>query len=188
MISISPIIVMTLTTTAPNSAELDRLWKTLSDPDPKIAYVALYELVDRADEAVPMIREKLPPARGAETAQLEALFRGLSSSSFRAREAATTKLIAMGADAEMAIKRWSEQEDLSAEMKSRLALISRYASDQTSTTRLHQRRAIQVLEYAGTSAAKETLRGLSQGEEHAWLTEQAQAALDRLERRTAPKP
>jgi hypothetical protein len=54
---------------------------------------------------------------------------------------------------------------------------------------LRPRRAVEVLERAGTAEARQLLEHLAEGEPEAFLTREARAALDRSARRgPRPKP
>jgi hypothetical protein len=77
----------------------------------------------------------------------------------------------------------------SAEVTRRLErLLLNLRSTEPAGERLRTLRALQVVELMGTPEARQFLEALAKGEADAWLTGEARAALQRLDRRSARQP
>lgn len=107
------------------------------------------------------------------------LLKKLESARFQERKDATQELKKLGSSAEPALRK-SLKENLSLETRRRLhALVDELSGDE----QLRCLRAIEVLECIANKQARDLLRRLSEGAAEAWLTEEARAKLQRLQRR-----
>jgi hypothetical protein len=79
-------------------------------------------------------------------------------------------------------------ENVSLEMRQRLKEVLSKLEPAASPERLRALRAIRVLEYIGTSEAKDHLQALSKGVPEVRLTCEAKASLERLANRTHREP
>src|SRR5262249_34905620 len=110
---------------------------------------------------------------------------GLESASFREREKAVRAIEHLGIDAEATLRQVL-QGNLSLEGRRRVEqLLDRITG---SGEWLRAFRAVQAVEYSGTSEARHVLQRLAGGAPEARLTREAQAALGRLSRQPAAVP
>src|SRR5207249_2854336 len=99
---------------------------------------------------------------------------------FAVRERASQELEKLGDVAESALKRALEGKP-PLEVRLRVeALLEKVRGPITSPERLRLSRAVEILEYAGTRAARKTLWELADGPANARITREAKAAMDRL--------
>src|SRR5262245_28850257 len=102
---------------APTEARLDELWRDLAEPG-GMGYAAAWELLNHPAEAVAFLKAKLAPAPRSDAALVKDLVGKLGSDSFREREEAGKRLIALG-DEVLPIVREAAAGKLSAEAKER---------------------------------------------------------------------
>jgi RNA polymerase sigma factor (sigma-70 family) len=158
----------------------DQAWAALAEPTAGLSGV--WSLAATPDAAVPLIRDRLPPAKP--DPQVAALVRDLDSDTFRVREAAAAKLAALGAKARAGLRAGLAGTP-TAEGKERIEkllasldpLAPRTGSDLVET------RAVQVLEVIATPAARAVLTHLAAGDPGALVTTEAAAALKRMKDR-----
>ena len=170
-----------------SKAEVGSIWDNLGDDDEAFAYRAAWELTNSTPSTVARLRDRLKPvAAVAQTKRIEALVRKLDSDEQQARKSAYEDLEELGAVAELALTR-ALKSGPSLEGRRRLeGLLARVSK--LTQQRLRQLRAIMALERAATPEARQLIKSLAEGEDGAWLTEQARKALERLDRRLAGKP
>src|SRR5262249_53227252 len=118
--------------------------------------------------------------------QIRELIANLDDKRFAVREAASRELKKLGPAAAPALREVLEKTS-SAEVRTRVtALLAQLTGESplaASAEELQTVRGIQVLEYIGTSKAREVLGALTRGTPGARTTEDAQAALRRLSQR-----
>ncbi len=167
--------------------ELDALWRHLSGADAAKAYQALWGLVDSANQAVALLRVRVPPAGAlprAEGEKFARLLADLDAPEFTAREKATDDMAKMGATIEAAVRVELRKGPASAEVRRRLQqVLQTIVKGEISADVLRPLRAVEVLEYVGTAEAKQVLAALAQGVPEARLTQEAKAAVERLGRK-----
>jgi WD40 repeat protein len=174
-------------TTDPSREEIDAQWTNLGFPEGGKAFQAFIALSRAGDKAVAFLKERLPPARAADTKQVRALVAKLDDDSPRAREEASRQLEDMGDSAEPALREALEGK-LSLEAKRRVQELLERPDDSTADPRaVRRQRAVVVLEQIGSPAARAYLEELARGLPQARLTREAKAALARLDRRP-PRP
>jgi WD40 repeat protein len=157
------------------------LWTRLIGQETGPAWEAMRELVARPEIAVALIQERLKPASALTVteADIPALIKQLDADAFPERERAAQGLRQLGhkvvAHLQQALK-----NPPSLEMKRRAEQLLEEASRPDPSFPMHSR-SVEVLERIGRPAARAVLRSLSGGAPGHPLTEQAGAALRRME-------
>jgi WD40 repeat protein len=160
-------------------AELEQQWRDLASRDGPKAVQALWDLADSPEQTVPLLRQRIKPAQPLDPERVQQWIRDLDSDDFQARTVATRKLEAMVDVAEPAL--WKAlEESPGLEARRRIEQVLHKLEALASPERLRALRAIQVLEYAGTSEARQLLRDLAHGAAGVRLTREATAALERM--------
>jgi hypothetical protein len=161
---------------------LNRAWQDLAGK-PRKAYAALWTLTAAENKAVDFLKGRLKSI-ASEGPSIARLVADLDSPQFKVREEAFRKLAALGnqiePDLERALKSGPSQE-----VRRRLEKLLAQTSAAPSPERLREDRALAVLERVGNPAALAFLKSLANSAPRGPLTEQARAALQRLERRFA---
>ena len=134
---------------------------------------------------VAWLRSRLSPVAAPDDKRLARLIADLDSDHFPVREQAAGELGLLGPVAEPALRQTLKGTP-SAEVKRRLERLLAGRDAQVLARLRRQQRVVQVLEYLGTVAARETLMGLAGGTPRATLTQDTAAALKRLAHR-APR-
>lgn len=169
--------------TVPERINLDECWSALAGADADQAYRAVGRLAAAPAQAVPYLGERLRPVPTADDQRLARLIAELDSDQFVARDQATKTLEEL-AEAAVPALRQAAKDVSSAEARRRiealLEVLEREPSD-PSPERLRVLRAIEVLEWADTVAARQVLRRLAQGAPIGRSTREATEALRRLE-------
>lgn len=162
-------------------AEPAALWAALATaPAPK-AWHAIRELTARPDVAVKLLREKLKPVPvpvKPAAADVAKLIARLDAPAFVEREAAERALRGLGPLVAGEL-RAALRETKSAEARERLDWLLDRIDHPHAPTRAESR-AVEVLERAGTPAARELLAAYAAGAGHTPLAAEAKAALGRL--------
>ncbi len=141
--------------------ERDACWTVLAGEDAAQAYEAISSLAAAPKQAVPFLRQKLRPVPRPDAAVVARLLMDLNSDDFAVRQQATDELGKFGDAITAALRRALEAKP-PLEARRRIQQLLDPARGQT-PERLRDHRAIQALEYIGTSAAKEVLEGLAKG-------------------------
>jgi uncharacterized protein with WD repeat len=162
--------------------ELDELWSRLAEDDAGKAYQAIHSLVRAQQRAIPLLKARLQPAPEPDTQRIRRWIADLESDQFVVRQQATEALGKQRDLVEAALlAKLSEQPSL--EVRQRIErLLDRI---QVGPEMLQNCRAIEVLERVGSPEAKQVLETLATGAEGAWLTREAKASLDRLNKRAS---
>jgi RNA polymerase sigma factor (sigma-70 family) len=161
--------------------EVRSAWDDLAGDAGK-AYRAVGALAAAPDQAVPFLAERVKPAAAPDPKRVAALLAGLDSERFAEREGATRELEELGGLVEPALRR-ALAGGPSAEVKRRLkALLEKIDGVTPEPSQVRAVRAVEVLEHAGTPAARRLLADLAGGVPQARQTREARAALRRLER------
>jgi RNA polymerase sigma factor (sigma-70 family) len=160
--------------------EVRSAWDDLAGDAGK-AYRAVGLLAAAPDQAVPFLAERVKPAAAPDPKRVAALLAGLDSERFADREAATRELEELGGLVEPAVRRTLAAKP-SAEVKRRLkGLLEKLDAVTPEPGQVRAVRAVEVLEHAGTPAARRLLAELAGGVPEARLTREAREALRRLE-------
>jgi WD40 repeat protein len=164
-------------------ADLDALWADLLGDDARRADDAVWKLVAGRRQAVPFLGKRLHPVPKVDGAQIARLIADLDDKRFPVRERAGTELQQLGERAEFALRQTLEKRP-TLEVRRRIEhLLARLPKPRLSRAEVRVLRAQAVLEYAESTEAQAVLQALAQGEPGARLTAEAQAALDRSEKR-----
>ena len=168
---------------------MDALWDDLASDNAARAYQAVLSLAAAAGQSVPLFAEKMRHA-GDLQARIARLVSDLDSDRFSVRQKASSDLEALGRRAEAAL-RGELSGHASPEVHRRIERLLNNLPpvDQFVLTPEQARlvRVVEVLERAGTSAAREMLVSLAKASPQKSLREEVQAALERLAKRTGMK-
>ncbi|HEY7154819.1 MAG TPA: WD40 repeat domain-containing protein [Gemmataceae bacterium] len=165
--------------------QVQSLWRDLGSEDAATAYEAVETLRRAPAQAVPFLREHVPPVTAEKLARL---LKDLDSDKFSVRTQAMKDVARMGKFAEAPLRELLANRP-SLEMRRRAEeLLELLANPAASTEHLRALRAVEVLERAGTETARQALRILADGAAEASLTREAKTALNRLELKPAPRP
>jgi hypothetical protein len=167
-----------------DAAQLPNLWADLAAADAAKALTAERTLSAATPKlVVPMLKDNLKPAPtdDAELQRLARLLADLDSAQFKVREQATRALGSGGLTAAAALKH-ALKEDRAVEFRRRAeALLTKLEENAAPTAeQRRQQRAITVLEILGSPEARQLLDELAKGAPQAWLTQEAEAARQRL--------
>jgi WD40 repeat protein len=167
---------------------LDMLWKDLGGEDARRAYEAIWSMSKRPEATVEFLMDRLRAARVEDVRHIRGLIVNLGCESFSKRESAGRKLAEIGVQAEAQLREALAETD-SAEVRARVKalLVPLEPGFVRHPESLRAIRAIWVLQRIGTSKAQVLLRGLARGAALVRQTQEAQAALDYLER-VRPEP
>jgi RNA polymerase sigma factor (sigma-70 family) len=160
------------------------LWTDLASADAARSYRAMSTLAAAPGPAATLLGERLRPAAGVSLERLSRLIADLDSERFIVRQQATRELEALGEQAESALRE-SRKISASPEVRRRLDQLLDLLPPGRSLMRLRQLRAVEVLEWIATPAARRILEDIAHGAAGARLTWEAKASLDRLARRKA---
>jgi WD40 repeat protein len=146
---------------------------------PALAYQAVWALA--ADPKAPaFLASQVAAVPAAHQERVARLITDLDSDRYPVREAASKELAALGEQVLPALEKGLAAAP-SPEARRRLRLLLRRLEGDLSPEQLRQARAVQALERAGTAAARNLLRRWASGAPAAALTQDAAAALRRLE-------
>jgi hypothetical protein len=162
--------------------QISALWDDLASKDATRAYQAIGRLVWAPRQTLPWLREHLKPVSTVEVdkKRLDQLLAKLDNDDFAVREQAAREIEKLGQQALPTLEQALEAKP-SAEAGKRIReLVERIAPE-----RWRPLRAVEVLEHIGNTEAQDILRMLASGTPEARLTQEAKAALARLQVREA---
>jgi hypothetical protein len=168
-------------------ADLVHLWSELDSEDAAQADLALWTLTAVPGRSVPFLKDQLSAVpRGPKLAEaLDELIANLDSEEFTLRVKASAEVARFGTLAEPALKKALEAKP-SLEVRRRIeALLELLNKNRWTGMPLQSWRALAVLERIGTDDARQLLERLAKGDPDARLSQEAVAALERLQRRKA---
>jgi RNA polymerase sigma factor (sigma-70 family) len=161
---------------------LPGLWDNLAGEEVPRARQAVWALVGAPDQAVPFLKERVPPAKVAVDRQrLERAARELDDDGFAVRQQATADLEKAGELAEPVLRRVLEGKPSPEARRRAEDLLQALAQRAYSPGWRRLQRALEVLELTGTPEARQVLEALAGGTPEARLTRAAKASLRRLE-------
>jgi hypothetical protein len=166
-------------------SDLDVYWNDLISNDAARAYKAVRRMARAPAEAVAHLRKHFQPVPAGDEKRIAALIADIDSDEFAVRDRAAKELEKLGEAASGACRKALEGQP-SPEVRRRLEALLRQQEDKAwdfSADNLRTLRALEVLELAGTSEARQLLAELAKGLPSAWQTREAQATLERLQRR-----
>jgi hypothetical protein len=171
-----------------SAEELDRCWKDLRAGDGAEAYRAVLRLAAAPGPAAELLQTRLKPAAGADSKAVDKLLLDLEDDDFDTREKATEQLAALGPSAEPLLQ-IALRRGPSFDAKKRIERILGLAARRPiSPDQIRERRAVEALERMGSQEARELLQNLAKGAEESTTTQDAKAALARVEKRRTDKP
>jgi hypothetical protein len=137
---------------------------------------------------VPFLRKRLPPVGGDLQKRLARLVADLGSDTFAVRQRATQELERLG-EVAMPVLLKVRDDPPSLEVRQRVERLLRQLEAETPPPEmLRLLRALAVLEYSGTSEARQVLEVLAGGEPETRLVRQARACVERLTRGATGEP
>jgi hypothetical protein len=165
---------------APSSAEEgEKLWQTLADPDPAMMEPALWALVRAPKIALPLLKQRLKPARASNLEPIRAAIAQLDSSDYKRREAATRELAKLAESAIPALYA-ALKKDPPVEQKRRVEeLLVKLESQVVIPSCLRELRALEVLERIGSVEARKIAETIATGSGDELLTLEAGLVLSR---------
>jgi RNA polymerase sigma factor (sigma-70 family) len=164
--------------------DLDRLWTDLASPELKGRQTA-WVLTRAPRQAVALFREKVRPPRSPDATEVKRigqLIRDLDSDEFSKRDKATEELGRLEDKADGALRKALDGQP-SVEARRRMERLIEKLDGVNASEKMRTLRALGVLERIETSEGRELLELLAKGDADAWLTKEAKAALERLEKR-----
>jgi WD40 repeat protein len=167
---------------APGAARSpEALWEALGGANPADAYRAVWALSET--KAVgKFLRERLAPIKPPDAGRVAKWITDLNSPRFRVRDEAAKALANLGELAGPTLEK-ALAAPPSVEVHQRVRNLLEALKRGPTPLAIRDMRAVQALELAGTAEARETLRAWAGGASGARLTEDARAALRRLDRR-----
>ncbi len=166
--------------------ELDALWEDLASPDAARAHRAVWGLVNRPGQAIPLLQARLRPVPGdqGQESRIARWVADLDSDRFAARKRAAEELEALKERAAPALRK-ALAETRSPEVRRQAqALLDRLGGPVRSARLLRVLRSVEVLELIATEAAERVLGELADGAPGAPETTEATAARSRLRKRS----
>lgn len=162
------------------------LWDDLASMDGNKAYQALGSLIAAPEHAIPLLQTHLQPMLPPEPEKVRQWIVDLDSKDFAIRQKANVELEKAAEFVESALRqRLSDKPPLETRRRVEKILDTLAQDARSSPSLLRSLRAVEVLEYIGTTEARQKVSTLAQGHESAWLTREAKVALQRL---AAPAP
>jgi WD40 repeat protein len=162
-------------------------WRDLGSSDAALAYHALWQLAGAENKAVAFIKTQFRPVQPIKEEIISGWIKDLDSNQFSVREQAALALANAAELAELALQQALDEKP-TLETRRRIERLLAGSPANQPSDRLRGLRAIKALTEIGTPEARALLKELSGGVAQARITREAQAALDRLERREAAPP
>jgi len=166
---------------APRADQLPKLWDALADKDPLRAYHAARAMLRHGDKAVALLEGRLRPA-AATPAEIRQRVADLDSKKYAVRRKAMAELYLLHKAAAAALRETLAAEPPE-ETRSRVGPLLKAAADLAPATPELRRieAAVRTLELTASPAARRLLKKLAAGLRGAYVTDQAQAALQRIQ-------
>jgi RNA polymerase sigma factor (sigma-70 family) len=163
-----------------SAEQLETFWSDLASSDGAKAYQAICSLRTSAG-AMAFLESRVKPAAAPDAKRLAALMADLESSNFETREAAVLELVKIGELAAPALQEVLDRRPL-VELRQRIEMVlDRIAAARSlSPDELRTIRVVEVLEGNPKSEARPLLESLAKGAPGARLTQEANAALQRM--------
>jgi WD40 repeat protein len=166
------------------AADLDRLWLELGSRDVLVGHRAVWALADTPAEAIPFLAGRIRANAGPALPKIVTLLADLDDSRYEVRHAAHQALERLGEFAEPVLRDTLKMKLSLEGRRRRERLLERLDSSFVNTDALRLARAVQVLEFGDTPAARQTLAGFAERKPPDWLAGQARAAVKRVEQRS----
>ncbi|OAI48365.1 hypothetical protein AYO44_07260 [Planctomycetaceae bacterium SCGC AG-212-F19] len=168
-----------------SAQQLETLWSDLASTDAGVASEALWTLVSDPEKTLRAMPRWLEPV-AVDAKRIAQLIADLDGDRFPVRQKASAELAAIGPLARPALEK-ALAGNPSLEVRQRIEELLKDANAPLmSPQTFRQVRAVAVLEHIGTSEARALLRKLADGADGARQTQEAKAALRRLESNGTP--
>jgi hypothetical protein len=152
--------------------------------EPAKGFTAVRTLAAAPKQAIPLLRDRLKPAAGVDPRKVSALIADLDSSKFAVRQKAEQELEDLGDKAVPALRYiLANRPPLEARQRAERILDKLDPRHILSAEEMRSVRAVWVLEAIGSPEAIDVLKKWTQGTPGERLTEEAKAALGRMEGR-----
>jgi RNA polymerase sigma factor (sigma-70 family) len=168
--------------------QLETLWTALAGDDAAEAYQAIQKLSAVPRQSVPFLKAHLRPVPVVTPKQIAALLADLDNDDFTVREKARTELGKLGEAVAPALRRALEGKPSPEAGRRMEALLHKLRKVSPDPERLRELRALEVLERIDGTEARQILAALAGGMPEARLTQDARAALERVDRRLRISP
>ncbi len=165
--------------------ELKKHWTVLASEDAAASYRAMQALAYDPSRSLPYLRQRLHPVAIVEEERLARLIADLDSDRFEVRDKATVELEKIGEAALHAMQKALDSQPTLEKRRRLEQMIEKQEREAPSGERLRIGRALEVLEHIGSPEARQVLRTLATGAPGAFLTREAEAALERLAHRSS---
>jgi hypothetical protein len=157
---------------------LDACWTALANEDAAKAYDAVWALSAAPEQTVPFLHQHLSPVLRPDVKIAARLIADLDSDDFVVRQKSAEELRKLGDTVAFDLRKALAGKP-SLDVRRRLQQLLDQSRDWTQE-RLRDHRAIQALEHIGTQPVKELLQKIAAGAPETLRTEEAKAALERL--------
>jgi dipeptidyl aminopeptidase/acylaminoacyl peptidase len=169
---------------------LNALWADLGAEESAQGYAAVWSVTRARDEGVEFLKGRLSPITSPSEEELGRLVAGLDDRRFAVRVKASSTLRRLNRLAEPALRRalaCKPSLELRRRAEELLGQLRTFPL-RLDADKLRDSRAVAVLEQVATPKARQLLRELAGGARGAWLTEEARAALRRLDSKSVRRP
>jgi len=164
---------------------MQELWTQLGEDDGPRAYQAVWDMID-SPQAVRFLEKRLRSIPAADENRISRLIGQLDDGRFSIRQQAAQELEKLGELASPALRRTLEKKP-TVEVRRRAEVLLDLAEAQhLSSEGLRTLRAVEVLERVADPEARKILQSLAAGAPGATVTQEAQAALKRLDKLVPP--
>jgi hypothetical protein len=167
--------------------DMETRWAALASTDAERAYQALWWLVD-AKFAMPFLQQRLRPTATPEARQLAQWTAELDHNRFSVPEQAAQELEKLAELARPALRQALAGKPTLESRRHLEQLLKKLDEPIQDPETLRSLRAVEALEHIGTAEARAVLAMLAKGAADSRLTQEANASLERLAKRTAASP
>jgi RNA polymerase sigma factor (sigma-70 family) len=156
------------------------LWADLASDKADVAFVAITALAAAPMQAVPLLKQQIPPATTVDVKRIEQLIDQLDNSEFKVRQEAQAELLKIGEQVVPYVEKVLAGK-VTLEIRQRLeGLHGKLKATVWTGDRLRVVRGVEVLERIGNSNARQALQALAEGAPGSLVTVQAAEAIHRL--------
>jgi RNA polymerase sigma factor (sigma-70 family) len=166
---------------------LESCYSDLGAGNPARAHPAIATLVAAAKQSVSFLQDRLMPVKTADPEKIQQWIAALDSDKFAVRQAAAKELEKVGAQVEIPLRKALEGK-ITLEARQRLQQILKDVAEVSDPDTLRTIRAIMALERIASPEARTIVASLARGATGARETEEAKAALERLNQRVSKAP
>jgi hypothetical protein len=167
-----------------DAKSVEQWWTALDGDDAKAAYAAVFALAAAPGHTLPLLRDKLKPVAVPSDDRVKRLIADLDDEDFDRRTAAAKELASLDELAEPALRKALAEANSPEQRRQLKSLLESLPNTLlASRSALRPLRALHVLELIGTPEARELVETMVNGAPGARLTREAQATLERLDRR-----